>query len=105
MLSEPTMTNRITIALPSKGALAEPTTNFLRECGLRVHKPNPRQYTGTLPVLPAFDVLFQRVKDVVYKVADGTAHLGITGYDVVREQPHEDLIIIHDRLGYGSCRL
>lgn len=99
------MTNRITIALPSKGALAEPTTNFLRECGLRVHKPNPRQYTGTLPALPAFDVLFQRVKDVVYKVADGTAHLGITGYDVVREQPHEDLIIVHDRLGYGSCRL
>ena len=99
------MTNRITIALPSKGALAEPTTNFLRDCGLRIHKPNPRQYTGTLPAIPAFDVLFQRVKDVVYKVSDGTAHLGITGYDVVREQPHEDLIVIHDKLGYGHCQL
>jgi ATP phosphoribosyltransferase len=99
------MTKRVTIALPSKGALAEPTTNFLRECGLRVHKPNPRQYTGAIPALPSYDVLFQRVKDVAYKVADGTAHLGITGYDVVREQPHEDLIVIHDRLGYGYCRL
>lgn len=99
------MTNRITLALPSKGALADPTINFLRECGLRVHKPNPRQYTGSVPSLPEFDVLFQRVKDVVYKVSDGTAHLGITGFDVVREQPHEDLIVIHDQLGYGHCRL
>jgi ATP phosphoribosyltransferase len=97
--------NHITLALPSKGAIADPTLNFLQDCGLRVHKPNPRQYTGSLPAVPEFDVLFQRVKDVVYKVADGTAHLGITGYDVVCEQPHEDLIVIHDRLGYGHCQL
>ena len=99
------MTHPITLALPSKGALADPTISFLRECGLRVHKPNPRQYTGTIPTLPEFNILFQRVKDVAYKVSDGTAHLGITGFDVVREQPHEDLIIIHDRLGYGHCQL
>lgn len=99
------MTNRVTLALPSKGAIAEPTTNFLRDCGLRVDKPNVRQYVGLMPALPAMDVLFQRVRDVVYKVSDGTAHLGITGYDVVREQPHEDLIVIHDKLGYGHCKL
>lgn len=95
----------VVLALPSKGAIAEPTTNFLRDCGLRVYKPNPRQYTGSLPAIPAVDVLFQRVKDVVYKVSDGTAALGITGLDVVREQPHEDLIVIHDTLGYGHCQL
>ncbi|MAS34282.1 MAG: ATP phosphoribosyltransferase [Anaerolineaceae bacterium] len=99
------MTERITLALPSKGALAEPTTSFLRDCGLRVHQPNPRQYTGTLPAIPEFEVLFQRVKDVVYKVSDGSAQLGITGYDVVCEQPHEDMIVIHNRLGYGHCQL
>ena len=99
------MTNRVILALPSKGAIAEPTMNFLRECGLRIEKPNPRQYTGSIPAVPAVDVLFQRVKDVVYKVADGGADLGITGFDVVAEQPHEDLIVIHEGLGYGHCQL
>lgn len=99
------MTQRVTLALPSKGAIAEPTLNFLRDCGLRVDKPNPRQYTGTLPAIPNVDVLFQRVTDVVYKVADGTAHLGIAGLDVVREHPHENLMVIHEDLRYGQCKL
>jgi ATP phosphoribosyltransferase len=99
------MSNQVILALPSKGALAEPTTTFLRDCGLKVHKPNPRQYTGTMPSIPGIDILFQRVNDIVYKVADGTVHLGITGYDVVCEHPHEDLIVIHNRLGYGHCKL
>ncbi len=99
------MTDRVTLALPSKGAIADPTTSFLQDCGLRVEKPNPRQYTGSIPALPCVDVLFQRVTDVVYKVSDGTAQLGVTGLDVVREHPHDDLIVIHDDLGYGECKL
>lgn len=95
----------ITFALPSKGAIAEPTMSFLRDCGLRVEKPNVRQYTGNMPAFPEINVLFQRVKDVVYKVSDGTAQIGITGLDVVYEYPHEDLIVIHDKLNYGHCQL
>lgn len=94
-----------TLALPSKGAIADPTYNFLKECGLKISKPNPRQYTGSLATIAGMDVLFQRVKDIVYKVGDGTVELGITGYDVVKENPHDDLIIIHEALGYGHCRL
>lgn len=94
-----------TLALPSKGAIAEPTYDFLKESGLKVNKPNPRQYTGHLPALPGLSVLFQRVKDVAYKVADGTAHLGITGYDVIEEHDSDDLIVIKDALGYGHCAL
>lgn len=99
------MSKQYTIALPSKGAIAEPTHNFLRDCGLKVHKPNERQYVGTIPTLPGLNVLFQRVKDVAYKVADGTVELGITGLDVVHEQDHETIHIIHDKLGYGYCDL
>ncbi len=99
------ISERVTLALPSKGAIAEPTTSFLQDCGLRVDKPNPRQYTGSMPALPCVDVLFQRVTDVVYKVSDGTAQLGITGLDVVREHPHDDLVVIHDDLRYGYCKL
>lgn len=99
------MTGPILLALPSKGAIAEPTLSFLKECGLRVDKPNERQYVGSIPSVPGLDILFQRVKDVVYKVSDGTVQLGITGYDVVREHPHEDLLVLHPGLGYGHCRL
>jgi ATP phosphoribosyltransferase len=95
----------VMLALPSKGAIAEPTLSFLQDCGLRVDKPNPRQYTGTIPALPGVDVLFQRVIDVAYKVAEGTAQLGITGVDVVAEYGNDDLIIVHPDLGYGGCRL
>jgi len=97
--------NKITLALPSKGAIAEPTLDFLKEAGLRVYKPNDRQYTGSIPAIPQIEVLFQRVKDVVYKVADGTAQLGVTGLDVVFENPSDDLIVIHPALGYGHCQL
>lgn len=98
-------TEIVTLALPSKGAIAEPTINFLRESGLRVEKPNQRQYTGVVPAIPNLNVLFQRVIDVLYKVSDGTAQIGITGLDIVYEHPHQDLIVIHDRLGYGHCSL
>lgn len=97
--------SNITLALPSKGAIAEPTYAFLKDCGLKISKPNPRQYTGTLSGIAGVDILFQRVKDIVYKVGDGTVELGITGYDVVCENPHDELIIIHDALGYGHCKL
>jgi ATP phosphoribosyltransferase len=99
------MNKNVTLALPSKGAIAEPTLTFLKDCGLRVEKPNPRQYTGAVPTVPNLDVLFQRVIDVVYKVADGTAQLGITGLDVVYEYPNDDVIIIHPDLGFGECKL
>jgi ATP phosphoribosyltransferase len=96
---------KVTLALPSKGVIADPTISFLQDCGLRVDKPNPRQYTGTIPAIPGVEVLFQRVNDVVYKVSDGTVEFGITGLDVVREHPNDDLVIMHPDLGYGYCRL
>lgn len=99
------MTSPLTLALPSKGAIAEPTISFLRDCGLRVEKPNQRQYTGVIPAIPSLSVLFQRVTDVLYKVADGTAQIGITGFDVYKENPHSDLVVIHKSLGYGHCSL
>ena len=99
--------DRVTFALPSKGAIAEPTLDFLRSCDLRVVQTNPRQYTATLPMLPQVDVLFQRVTDIVYKLVDGTVDIGITGLDVVSELAGDtdDVIVLHDNLRYGGCQL
>lgn len=102
-----TTSDRVTLGLPSKGAIAEPTLEFLRTCDLRVVQTNPRQYTATLPSLPQVDILFQRVTDIVYKLADGTVDLGITGLDVVHELAGglDDVIVLHENLRYGNCQL
>ena len=101
------MTDPIRLALPSKGNLAESTQRFLARCGLPVNNPNPRQYVGEIASLPDVQVVFQRTKDVLYTVADGKAHLGITGLDVIHEHAYDDprVCIIHDALAYGACRL
>lgn len=104
------MTNtpdRVTLGLPSKGALAESTLDFLKACDLKVSQPNPRQYLATLPAMPQIDVLFQRVTDIVYKVADGTVDIGITGLDVVYELVGQDaeIVVLHEDLRYGRCQL
>lgn len=93
------------IALPSKGAIADPALAFFDNCGLRVDRPNLRQYTGTIPAIPSMNVLFQRATDVLYKVADGTTTFGVTGLDVVHEHPHEQIVIAHPSMGFGRCRL
>jgi len=98
---------RVVLALPSKGALAEPTLSFLAECGLRPVKTSPRHYTARITALPEVSVLFQRARDIVQKVADGTVDLGITGLDIVSEceDDGKKLILLHDNLGYGHCDL
>jgi len=97
----------VILALPSKGELAEPTIRFLADCGLRPVNAGPRHYTAQIPALPQVSVLFQRAQDIVSKVADGTADLGITGLDIVSEWEGESkrLILLHDHLDYGHCDL
>lgn len=99
---------QIRLALPSKGRMADETLAFLDECGLRINKINPRQYSATIPALPQVLVLFQRARDIPISVAAGNIDLAITGYDVVAEtlgdKPRE-VIIIHEALGYGGCDL
>jgi ATP phosphoribosyltransferase len=97
----------VRLSLPSKGRLAEDTLNFLEDCGLKVYKPNPRQYEAFIPDLPGLVVLFQRPADIVSSVRDGSVDFGISGIDVIEEHRGErgDLIILHDALSYGHCRL
>ncbi|GLT60902.1 hypothetical protein SLA2020_336420 [Shorea laevis] len=58
-------------------------------------------------VLSNAEVWFQRPKDIVRKLLSGDLDLGIVGLDTVSEygQDNEDLILVHDALEYGDCRL
>jgi ATP phosphoribosyltransferase len=102
------MQEQIRIALPSKGRMEQETLDFLAGCGLRVHKPNPRQYTASIPALPQVLLLFQRARDIPLSVAAGDVDLGITGYDALVETINggkDAVIVIHEALGYGECSL
>ncbi len=97
----------IRLSLPSKGRLESSALDFLAAAGLRVFKPNPRQYQADIPALPELGVIFQRPGDIVVSVRQGSVDFGITGLDVIEEKRGEngDILILHDALGFGSCAL
>ena len=97
----------IRLALPSKGRLADDALDFLAAAGLRVYKPNPRQFEATIPSMPGLTVLFQRAGDIAVSVRDGSVDFGITGWDSVSERcgDHDDLLPLHRALGFGHCAL
>jgi ATP phosphoribosyltransferase len=102
----------IRLALPSKGRLADDALEFLEACGLKVYRPNPRQYAATIPALPGLTVMFQRPGDIAVGVRQGSVDLGITGYDVFAEKqaalaPEQKraVLLLHDALGFSPCHL
>src|SRR5512143_2603399 len=97
----------IRLSLPSKGRLEISALEFLSAAGLRVLKPNPRQYQANIPALPELGVIFQRPGDIVVSVRQGSVDFGITGLDVIEEKRGEngDILILYDALGFGHCAL
>lgn len=97
----------IRLALPSKGRIAEDSLSFLEAAGLRVHKPNPRQFEASIPALPGLSVLFQRAGDIVVSVRDGSVDFGISAWDAVQERAGEDggILTLHKELDFSHCTL
>ena len=97
----------IRLSLPSKGRLETDTLNFLAAAGLRVLKPNPRQYQAEVAAFPDLNVIFQRPGDIVVSVRQGSVDFGITGLDVIEEKrgANGDILLMHDALGFGACAL
>jgi ATP phosphoribosyltransferase len=96
------MTRRLTMALPSKGRLREPSWSLLEASGVAPQEPGER-------VLQAhcrnadIDLLFVRADDVPEYVQDGVVDCGITGLDLVYENESDVEVLL--RLGYGTCSL
>ncbi len=97
----------IRLSLPSKGRLEIDALDFLSAAGLKIFKPNPRQYQAELPALPELGVIFQRPGDIVVSVRQGSIHFGITGLDMLEEKRGDngEIMILHDSLGFGGCAL
>jgi ATP phosphoribosyltransferase len=92
---------RMTLAVPNKGRLVEPTLHLLHDAGL-IFEERDRSLVSRVENVD-LDVLFVRTNDVIEFVRDAVADLGITGGDLMAEA-EADLPVVK-ALGYGRCRL
>ena len=99
--------DKLRLALPSKGRMEDATLDFMRSSGLRVARPNPRQYTASIRSLPGAQVIFQRSGDIYRQVNAGNVDAGITGLDDYSEQRQDgdNTLLILEDLGYARCEL
>ena len=95
------------LAVPSDGALHEPSLLFLSSCGIGVSRANLRRYTADIPSLPGVAVHFQRGSDIAFKVEEGSADIGIVGHDRFIETCPKggSARIVIGKLGFGRSAL
>jgi ATP phosphoribosyltransferase len=100
--AETAQSDRLTIAVPAKGRLREPSISLLDDAGLGPEEPGARALAFPCRNAPV-DVLLVRAADVPEYVQDGVVDCGITGADLVRERGADVTELL--KLGFGGCRL
>lgn len=96
------MTRRLTLALPSKGRLREPSWALLEASGVSPQEPGERMLQAHCRNAD-IDLLFVRADDVPEYVQDGVVDCGITGFDLIHERECNVEVLL--RLGFGTCSL
>jgi ATP phosphoribosyltransferase len=96
------MNRRLSLALPSKGRLREPSWSLLEASGVSPQEPGERVLQSHCRNAD-IDLLFVRAEDVPEYVQDGVVDCGITGLDLISERECDVEVLL--RLGYGSCSL
>jgi len=95
------MAQNLRIGVPSKGRLAEISSQLLKEAGLSFRRQD-RSLFARVREMP-IDVTFLRTDDIPILCAEGAIDLGITGSDLVAESGVE--LTTRLQLGVGNCRL
>lgn len=96
------MSQRLTMAIPSKGRLREPSWNLLEASGVSPQTPGER-VLQTYCRNADIDLLFVRADDIPEYVQDGVVDCGITGLDLVAESEcNVDTLL---ELDFGFCSL
>jgi ATP phosphoribosyltransferase len=93
---------RLTLALPSKGRLREPSWAILEASGVAPQEPGEHVLQSHCRDA-AIDLLFVRAEDVPEYVQDAVVDCGITGLDLVAERDCDVEVLL--RLGFGACSL
>jgi ATP phosphoribosyltransferase len=99
---------RLILAVPSKGRLQENTIAYLARAGLSLQQERgARDYRGTLAGVMDVDVLFLSASEIAAQLASGAAHLGITGEDLLREAiaDVDQRVALLSPLGFGHANV
>ena len=102
------MTAPLILAVPSKGRLQENAENFFARAGLELVKPRgARDYRGTIAGFDGVEIAYLSAAEITAQLAQGAAHLGVTGEDLVREMiPQSDQrVVLIAGLGFGFANV
>jgi ATP phosphoribosyltransferase len=92
---------RLTLAVPAKGRMAEPTLRLCTDAGLSF-ETTERSLVVPCANAPV-DLLLVRPSDIPEYVQDGVVHLGVTGANLVVEA-NADVVTLAE-LGFARCTL
>src|ERR1700722_19927337 len=96
----------LVLAVPSKGRLQENATAFFARAGLEfMQGRGARDYRGAIADLPGVEVAYLSASEIVGQLAAGSAHLGVTGEDLVREQVADARLALLTPLGFGLANV
>jgi ATP phosphoribosyltransferase len=98
----------LSLAVPSKGRLQENTSAFFARAGLPLQQGRgARDYRGTIAGMEDVEVLFLSASEIARELAQGGAHLGITGEDLLRESipEAEGRVAMLTPLGFGHANV
>lgn len=98
------MSDKLILAVPSKGRLMDQTADLFARAGLTLRKVgSERGYRGEIVGLDEIEVAFVSVSETTQLLQAGRVHLGISGQDLVHEQitnPTERVSLLAP-LGFG----
>ncbi len=100
------MSEKLRLALPSKGRLQSHVRQLFRDAQMPITRRDDRGYLASIAGVEDIDVRLLASAEVAREVGTGAAHVGITGEDLFRETwGHEAdaRLIFFSRLAFGPA--
>lgn len=100
------MSDKLVLAIPSKGRLMEAAQEAFLEAGFKVsRKGGDRRYKGVLKGAPDVEVRFLSASEIASGLIAGDIHLGITGRDLLHEKMDDpdEAVMRLTALGFGHA--
>jgi ATP phosphoribosyltransferase len=94
--------------VPSKGRLQQNAEAFFARSGLELVKPRgARDYRGAIAGFDGVEVAYLSAAEITAQLAQGSAHLGVTGEDLLREMipQTERRVVLIAGLGFGFANV
>ena len=100
------MSDKLIMAVPSKGRLQEQTNGFFERAGMKVlREGGERDYRGRLSGVDGVEIWFLSASEIAKLLGTGEVHIGVTGEDLIREAMPEPEARVHfiTPLGFGRA--